>query len=180
MTFDHHHIGMVGRYGQGQHTLVTLRSKSRSQRSFPYFDRFYAFSQTPPTVLIWGTKTVLSLVVRIGENSDKKQPLCDKLATTVANIATDHVGFFLLSDGSYFPGLISICQLHFYGLWCFLMEPSPGHFPISCKANYIAHIALIIISVWHQYYVSLMTLWSILDNLLRASAVLWSEVRYSA
>ena len=40
---------------------------------------------------------MLSLVVRIGENSDKKQPLCDKLATTVANIATDHVGFFLLS-----------------------------------------------------------------------------------
>ena len=67
-------------------------------------------------VLAYETLSVLSLVVRISENSDKKQSLCDKLATTVANIATDHVFFFLLSDGSYFPGLISICQLRFYGL----------------------------------------------------------------
>ena len=31
MTSDHHHIYMVGRYRQGQHTLVTLRSQGQSQ-----------------------------------------------------------------------------------------------------------------------------------------------------
>ena len=31
MTFDHHHIEMVGRYKQGQHTPVTLRSQGQIQ-----------------------------------------------------------------------------------------------------------------------------------------------------
>ena len=36
MTFDDHHTYIVGKYKQCQHTPVTLRSKSRSQRSFPF------------------------------------------------------------------------------------------------------------------------------------------------
>ena len=41
MTSDHHHIYMVGRYRQGQHTLVTLRSQGQSQGHQSHF-RFLA------------------------------------------------------------------------------------------------------------------------------------------
>ena len=48
MTSDHDHIRMVGRYGQGQHTHVTSRSKSRSPKLFPFSRFFRTFLQTHP------------------------------------------------------------------------------------------------------------------------------------
>ena len=41
MTSDLHQIDMVGRYGQGQHTLVTVRSQGQSQGHQGHF-RFLA------------------------------------------------------------------------------------------------------------------------------------------
>ena len=47
ITFDGHHIHIVGRYRQGQHTLLISRSKSRSQRSFSFFAIFAISAQLP-------------------------------------------------------------------------------------------------------------------------------------
>ena len=41
MTFDGHHIHIVGRYRQGQHTLMTSRSQGQSQGHQGHF-RFFA------------------------------------------------------------------------------------------------------------------------------------------
>ena len=41
MTSDHHHIQMVGRYGQGQQTPMTSRSQGQSQGHQGHF-RFFA------------------------------------------------------------------------------------------------------------------------------------------
>ena len=41
MTFDGHHIHIIGRYRQGQHTLMTSRSQGQSQGHEDHF-RFLA------------------------------------------------------------------------------------------------------------------------------------------
>ena len=41
MSFDSHHIHTIGRYRQGQHTLMTSRSQGQSQGHEGYF-RFFA------------------------------------------------------------------------------------------------------------------------------------------
>ena len=41
MTFDGHHIHIIGRYRQGQHTLMTSRSQGQSQGHEGHF-RFLA------------------------------------------------------------------------------------------------------------------------------------------
>ena len=55
MTSNIDHIHIIGRYSQGQHTLVTSRSQGQCQGQegrCRFFSRFYAFSQISPTVLI--------------------------------------------------------------------------------------------------------------------------------
>ena len=57
MGSDHHHIYMVGRYRQGQHTLVTLRSQGQSQGHqghFRFLADFTHFFLSPPTVFVGG------------------------------------------------------------------------------------------------------------------------------
>ena len=57
MASDHHHIYIVGRYRQGQHILVTLRSQGQSQGHqghYRFLADFTRFSLSPPTVLIVG------------------------------------------------------------------------------------------------------------------------------
>ena len=52
MTSDHDHIYMIGRYGQGQHAHVTLRTQGQSQGHqgrFGYL-KFSHVLRTPPLI----------------------------------------------------------------------------------------------------------------------------------
>ena len=55
MTSNIDHIHIIGRYSQGQHSLVTSRSQGQCQGQegrCRFFSRFYAFSRISPTFLI--------------------------------------------------------------------------------------------------------------------------------
>ena len=57
MTSNYHHIYMVGRYKQGQHTHVTLRSQGQSQGHQGHFRilaDFTHFFLSPPSVFVGG------------------------------------------------------------------------------------------------------------------------------
>jgi len=59
MTFDGHHIHIVGRYRQGQHTLLISRSQGQSQGHEGHFRFLLIFAYLPRSNVQMGLLGIL-------------------------------------------------------------------------------------------------------------------------